>query len=329
MPSDDFCAAFTHTAQHLLNLTSDIDGGDFLEKKQWGPILEIFAGGVEPGKVFDLFEKYLQPFCYEKNQGLFTGYFHPVIECSRKKSALYCYPIYRKPDDLIVIEDLGRFRREFAGIRIAGTRVGGGLIPYYTRQEIEVGALNGQGLEIAWARDYADLFFMHIQGNGTLRFEDGREVVCSYAATNGYPYTAVGSELLRDGHLQKPITMHKIKTFLRGNIPCGQGICQRNQSFVFFVEQPSANPLGRLGVPLVEKVSMAVDPRFIPLGMPLWLDINIEGRSQEMAIAHDVGGAIKGAVRGDYFWGRGEQAGKMAGKMVAHGGYYFFEPKII
>lgn len=283
-----------------------------------------------------LFEHYLTPYQVwsdSGSQGLFTGYYEPQLRGSQRKTAAYKVPIYACPPDLIMIEDLGIFRDGLKGTRIAGRNEKGHLKPYYTRAEIESGALEGQGLELVWVDDQVDAYFMAIQGSGSVVFEDGSEVHLGYAGTNGYPYTSIGKVLVEKGEFTpEAVSMQSIRAWLSEHPEKTQALFHKNQSFVFFRNRPEGGPVGAQGLPLTAQRSLAVDRIYIPLGAPLWLDIEHPDLTQpqvrQLVIAQDTGGAIKGPIRGDYFWGAGAQAGELAGIMKSKGGYYIFLPRL-
>ena len=240
--------------------------------------------------------------------GLFTGYFEPVLNGSRTRSEQFPVPIYRRPPELTVIDN---------ETRTAGVMQDGELRPYYTRGEIMAGALAERDLEILWVDSQVDAFFMAIQRSGRVDLPDGSSVELAYDGTNGHPYTAIGA-LLKD---QLPeITMQSIKDWL--NTTQDWSLLAANKSYIFFKEVPTA--LGSCGIPLTPERSLAVDQHYITLGTPVWLDIDHpeSGKIQRLTIAQDAGSAIKGPVRGDYFWGVGEAAGRLAGKMKSRGIYY-------
>jgi peptidoglycan lytic transglycosylase A len=281
--------------------------------------------------------------------GLLTGYFQPELQASPVQTPVYRYPVYKRPVDLIVIENLGAFNAKAQGIRIAGTVCKGTLKPYFTRQQIDQGALEqemGQNGEhnvgqnvapaevIAWVQDPYDLFFMHIQGSGALIFEDGTMLQVAYDGTNGYPYTAIGKLLIERGELDLPtLSMQTIKQWLRDHPEQAFALMHHNQSYVFFKPLTKGTyPCGAQAVELTPHVSLAVDPDFIPLGSLVWIQADHPTRPtsslNQLMVAQDVGGAIKGPLRGDYFWGRGLEAANNAGPMKSSSHFYIFVPKL-
>ena len=215
-------------------------------------------------------------------EGLFTGYFEPELRGAAQAGGRYGVPLYRQPSDLVVV-DLGRFRSGLAGERIAGRVAGGVLVPYATRAEIDEGALAEQGLELAWVEDPIDAFFLHIQGSGRIAFEDGTRRRVSYAAANGHDYFAIGRALVALGALSRDeVSMPAIRAWLQANPERAPAIMRENPSYVFFrwLEdgQGASGPRGAQGVALTAGRSLAVDRRFLPLTVPLWLDTAVPGR---------------------------------------------------
>ena len=267
------------------------------------------------------------------NKGLFTGYYEPVLQGSKIPASGYKYPIYKRPPELIVIEDLGIFRSSLQGHRIAGTVEGGTLKPYWSRRQIDQGALKDRQLEWVWVKDRLDLFWMHIQGSGRIVFEDGTDLRLVYNGTNGHSYTAIGTLIRKKANVSaQQITMDFLKHWLREHPSLINEILWLNSSYVFFKTLPplSNGPIGRLQEPLVPMRSLAVDPVHIPLGSPLWLDTEGPGDTppiQRLFFGQDVGGAIKGPIRGDIYWGSGDEAGHLAGMTNSKGSLYLFLPR--
>lgn len=267
--------------------------------------------------------------------GLFTGYFEPVLEGSRKPEGRFRHPIYRRPADLVTVE-LGRFDPALEGRRIVGRVQNGRLVPYPTRAEIDGGALAGRGLELAWVADPVALFFLHVQGSGRIALVEGGTLRVGYADQNGHPYRAIGRDLVETGALpREAVSMQSIKAWLAANPDRALEILHRNPSYVFFRElalpEDAPGPPGAQGVPLTPGRSLAVDRRFVPLGLPIWLDTIAplpegERALRRLVIAQDTGGAIRGPVRGDLFWGSGPEAEHAAGHMKSRGRYWLLLP---
>ena len=271
-------------------------------------------------------------------EGLFTGYFEPLLNGSRTFGAPYTVPLYRPPDDLLRV-DLGRFNPELAGYAIYGRVTGREFVPYHSRRDIESGALEERGLELLWVDDPIDKFFLQIQGSGQVRLEDGSLIRVGYASQNGHPYRAIGRDLIEIGALGRDeVSLPAIRSWLEAHPQEAAQIMARNRSYIFFEEHPELapdeGPLGAQGVALTAGRSLAVDPRYIPFGVPVWLDTTApwpegDGPLRRLMVAQDAGSAIKGVVRGDVFWGAGERAEAIAGHMKSRGRYAVLLPKAL
>ena len=283
------------------------------------------------------FETWFTPYLvlgYGDPEGLFTGYYEAELRGSRRRHGPYQVPIYGRPGDLVSV-DLGRFRRDWEGRHIAGRVVGGQLAPLESRAEIENGALAGRGLEILWVDDPIDAFFLHVQGSGRVVMEDGSVVRLGFAGRNGHPYRAIGRDLVERGAIPKDrISMQSIRAWLKAHPRQGARLMASNPSFIFFravAEDGPAGATGAQGVELTAGRSLAVDRQFVPLGVPVWLDttdpLDPSRPLRRLVVAQDTGGAIKGPVRGDLFWGFGAAAAERAGPMKQKGRYYLLLPK--
>ncbi|HEY4546749.1 MAG TPA: MltA domain-containing protein [Pedomonas sp.] len=259
--------------------------------------------------------------------GLNTGYYEPELAGARSWSMEYSVPLYRRPPELVDV-DLGIFRENLRGQRIAGRIEGNKLVPYADRGQIEEGALQNRGLELAWVRDPYEAFFLHIQGSGRVRLPDGSIMRVGYDGQNGHQYQGMGRLLLDRGLLAPgQATMQGIIAWARANPEKARQIMRENRSFVFFRELTGEGPLGAMGHALTPYTSVASDPRFVPLGVPLWLETaypNPQDRRQHfplsrLMVAQDTGGAIKGPNRLDLFWGAGETAAMIAGGLSWRG----------
>lgn len=255
-----------------------------------------------------------------------TGYFEPEIFGSRQKQSGYETPIYRRPSELVDV-DLGLFSEELKGKKIRGKVQGKNFVPFDDRAAIEAGALAGRGLELAWAADPVEFFFLQVQGSGRLRLPDGSIMRIGYDGQNGRDYVGIG-KLMRDRGLLQPgqTSMQGIMDYLRAHPAEGAAIMNENKSFVFFREITGAGPLGALGVPVTGRATVAADPKFVPLGAPVFLALD-RAEPNGLWIAQDTGGAIKGANRVDTFWGAGPEARAIAGGMSARGSALLFLPK--
>lgn len=266
------------------------------------------------------------------NSGLITGYYEPLLKGSRNKSSQYPYPLYKQPADLITV-DLGETYPELKNKRVRGKLKGNKLVPYPTRAEIEKTPSPLAGNELVWINDLVDGFFLQVQGSGLVQFENGENMHVGYADQNGQTYNSIGRVLIERGELTKDQAgMQGIKDWARDNPQKLRDLLNANPSYVFFRELPAGlpGPLGALGVPLTAERSVAVDPSYVPLGAPIFLSTtqpNTNKPLKRLMLAQDTGGAIKGGVRADYFWGAGESAGKQAGSMKQQGKIWVLLPK--
>ncbi|TAK69319.1 MAG: murein transglycosylase [Betaproteobacteria bacterium] len=266
-------------------------------------------------------------------QGLATGYYEPLLRGSRRKEGPYRYPLYVAPEDLLIV-DLAEINPELKHLRLRGRLDGRRVVPYYPRAEIERGLPALVGKELLWVDDPVDLFFLQIQGSGRVLLATGELVRVGYADQNGQPYRSIGRYLVEQGELKlEQASMQGIKAWGAANPGKLDALLNRNPSYVFFRELPNAEgvqgsakagpvatsgPVGALGVALTPERSIAVDPRYIPLGAPVFLATTWPNSTQpleRLVLAQDTGGAIRGAVRADFFWGFGEAAGAQAGRM--------------
>jgi len=273
----------------------------------------LAAAGVPPGddaaaRLF--FENFFVPLSvadYGQLEGLFTGYFEIELNGSRRRHGRYQTPIYRRPPEL-------------------------GSGPRYSRAEIEDGALAGRGLELLWVDDPIDAFFLEIQGSGRVRLENGNRVRVGYDGKNGLPYVPVGRLLVERGVLPRAqVTMISIRDWMNEHPDAGAALRRENPSYVFFREQGDEGAVGAEGVVLTPERSLAVDRAFVALGLPIWIEADERFAAAEgvrrLVVAQDTGGAIKGPVRGDLFWGIGPAAARRAGVMNAGGRYYLLLPR--
>jgi membrane-bound lytic murein transglycosylase A len=268
--------------------------------------------------------------------GLVTGYYEPEVNGSRRRGGKFRVPVYRRPDDLVQVKpDL--LRALFNDSRSVMRRKGEELVPYYTRAEIDAGALKGKGLELLYLDDAVELFFMQVQGSGRVRLTDGTWARLGYAAKNGHSYTSIGKLLAERG--EKPaqgLTMEGLKSWLRADATRGRALMQENKSYVFFRELPQAEagegPVGAQGVVLTPGRSLAVDAAYHALGTPIFVaapDLSTpDGEPfRRLMVAQDVGSAIRGKERGDIYWGSGAEAGAIAGVTRHKARFYILLPK--
>lgn len=266
------------------------------------------------------------------NTGLITGYYQPILFGSRTKSAKFAHPLYAQPSNLINVE-LSALYPELKFKRIRGKLDGNKLVPYLSRAEIEHNSNPLAGYELVWVDDAIDAFFLQIQGSGLIKLENGDSMHVGYADQNGHPYQSIGKILIERGELSADqASMQGIKDWTRKNPSKQRELLNNNPSYVFFRELPSGlfGPLGALGVPLNAERSVAIDPKHIPLGAPVFLSTTYPNSSKplkRLMMAQDTGGAIKGGVRADFYWGSGDAAGKAAGGMKQTGLIWVLLPK--
>ncbi len=270
-----------------------------------------------------------------RTAGRFTGYFEPFYEASPDRSAVFSAPVYARPEDLVTV-DLGRFRPDLSGQRVAGRIKDGSLDPYPDHAAINAGAISGHARVLAWMRP-TDLFFLQIQGSGRLSLPGG-EIRVGYDGANGRPYTAIGRTLIEKGALTHDgVSMKSIRAWLEDAIDSdARKVREANESFVFFrildaLPEKDLGPLGAEGTQLTPGRSLAIDPAFVAYGTPVW--ISIDGQPEKgkdpvrrLLIAQDTGGAIKGPMRGDIFVGSGPRAGDVAGGFNEIGEMYVLLP---
>lgn len=266
----------------------------------------------------------------DPDNDLFTGYYEPELRGSYARDETYNVPIFPRPSDLVLV-DLGDFRDSMKGERIAGRMEGFRLKPYDSRADIQAGSLDGKVAPILWLADPIDSFFLHIQGSGLVRLPDGSLTRVGYDGHNGHIYFPIGRYLISAGHVpREEMSMQAIRTWLDGNPDQMHAVMNRNPSYIFFRELKSSGPIGAQGVPLTAGRSLAVDRTRHALGVPVWVDIDYgEAGLRRLMVAQDTGGAIRGPVRGDFFWGSGDEAGDKAGAMAAKGRMWLLLPKTI
>jgi membrane-bound lytic murein transglycosylase A len=260
------------------------------------------------------------------DSGMITGYYEPIIDGSRVPTAQHRHPIYGVPPDLIVVD-----LPETKDLRLRGRLEGRRLVPYWSRADIDGRGENFGAPIIAWSADPVELFFLQIQGSGQVRLENGERIRVGYADQNGHPYRSLGRHLIDRGELVlEQASMQGIKTWAAANPQKLREALNQNPSYVFFRELPPTDgPIGALGVPLHAERSLAVDRRFVPLGAPVYLATTwplSEAPLERLMAAHDTGGAIRGVVRGDFYWGTGPDAGSQAGRMRQQGRLWLLWP---
>jgi len=266
--------------------------------------------------------------------GLFTGYYEPLLRGSRRRTATFSEAVLGVPGDLLTI-DLGAVVPDVKNLRLRGRLQGNKVVPYYSRAEIVRRENDTSDRVLLWVDDAVELFFLQIQGSGRVRLPDGEMVRIGYAEQNGHPYRSVGRELIERGELKaEQASMQGIQAWARANPAQLDDLLNTNPSYVFFREVQSKGredegPQGALGVPLTPERSIAVDARHVPLGAPVFVATtqpNSPTPLRRLMLAQDTGGAIRGVVRADYFWGFGEDAGRQAGRMRQQGQMWVLLP---
>lgn len=291
---------------------------------------------VSPAIARQFFEDRFTPWAVVRpdggRDGLITGYYEPLIKGSRERSARYRWPMHGVPPDMLTI-DLGEQYPELKNMRLRGRLEGNRVVPYYSRGELAQRGPGAVAPVLLWAEDPIDLFFLQVQGSGRVELSNGQQIRVGYADHNGHPYQSIGRWLIDQGELSPAeASMDGIKAWARRNPQRLSELLNANPSYVFFRELPptGSGPLGALGVPLTAQRSIAVDPRSIPLGAPVFLSTTYplsERPLRRLVLAQDTGGAIKGAVRADFFWGFGPEAGALAGRMRQSGRMWVLWPR--
>ncbi|MDA8417355.1 MAG: murein transglycosylase A [Betaproteobacteria bacterium] len=292
-------------------------------------------GPFDPDTMRRFFEDQFTPWQVNNSngsdQGLITGYYEPLLHGNLQRNALYRYPLYAPPADLLTI-DLGDLAPDLKGRHLRGRLQGNRVVPYFSRADIELEDSPLQGQELLWVNDPVELFFLQIQGSGVILLPNGQRLHVGYADQNGYPFRSIARYLIDHHQLTLAQTsMQGIKSWARQHPRELQTLLNQNPSYVFFRLLPPdlAGPLGTLGVPLTGQASLAIDPHTIPLGVPVLLSTQEPGTQQPLTrlmMAQDTGGAIRGAVRADFFWGFGPHAEQAAGHMKEMGRLWVLYP---
>ncbi len=278
-------------------------------------------------------------FVHKDSCGLLTGYYEPVLEGSRTREGVFQTPVYRRPPDLQnVVAETQRAAKSDALTHVRKTDTG--TTPYYTRAEIEQGALANKGLELLYLADPVEVFFMHIQGSGRVHLTDGTTTRINYDGKNGHPYSSIGRYLVERGLIDaNKVSMQNLCKWLRADPDRGQKVMWQNASFIFFRElkglDAEGGPMGALAVPLTPGRSLAVDPTYAPLGAPVYVSaptLKPAGAKKgagfnRLMVAQDVGSAIKGPERGDIYFGSGDKAGRIAGVTKHPGNFFVLVPQ--
>lgn len=330
------CKAFVRQKPEQVVGTDHID----LKAGDWRPACEeaLKHQRITESKARKFFHQWFMPvefFDKKPVKGLFTGYYMPLLKGSYKKSKRFHVPLYETPDNLITI-DLGLFFPHLKNKKIIGRLVDKRVIPYFTRKEINAGAIKNHANVLLWVEDPIDRLFLEIQGSGIIEFKSGKRILVGYDAQNGAPYTSIAGVLIKKGVMTKDnASMQGIKNYLARHPNQRDAIINKNKSFVFFRTLNTDAALGSQGVALTPGYSMAVDRAWVPMGVPLWLSTSRPSSKkpernipfQRLMIAQDTGGAIKGKVRGDVYWGGGEKATAIAGHMKNEGYYWLLLPR--
>ncbi len=301
----------------------------------WQDACRELLSVTDTTRLRSVIEQYFQPLearAGSQEEGLFTGYYEASLRGSRTKYGPYRYPLHARPDDLIMVQ-LGDFREDLKGRRIAGRVMDGNLKPYEDRAAIVAGSWPHNDKVLVWVDNPVDAFFVQIQGSGVVELDTDEVMRIGYAGQNGHIYYAIGRELVKREYLTKEdVSMQSIRAWLEQNPDEADEIMNTNSSYVFFKESEQNGAIGGEGVVLTAGRSLAIDRSKIPYGVPVWVDIKppLEGEQglRRLMITQDTGGAIRGAVRGDVYWGYGERAEYLAGHMKSEGRYWLLLPRL-
>lgn len=326
----DAASALASFAESCPRLVARSDASGLTSGSDWRAVCSA-AAGWEPGKARKFFKRHFETVRVGTGEAFSTGYFEPQITGVRERRSGYEVPVLGLPSDLVRAAQGDAKPMQSGRMPLGRYDADGSFAAYYKRGEIEDGALAGRGLEIAWVADEVEFFFLQVQGSGRLISPGGSVMRIGYAGQNGRSYTSIGAlmrerGLLGDGPGHYPGSMQGIMRYLRENPEAGRALMRENESWVFFRELTGDGPIGALGVPVRRESSIAADPKFVPLGAPVWLDLD-RGEADGLWIAQDTGGAIKGANRFDTFWGAGEDARRIAGGMQGKGEALLLLPK--
>jgi membrane-bound lytic murein transglycosylase A len=308
------------------------------QKDTWKKVCDLADDIKEPSdeNIKNYFKKYFNLYSATNmdgsDTGTITGYYQPILKGSKVKTSHYKVPLYTTPKDLITV-DLSDVYPELKSKRLRGKLAGNKLIPYLSRAEIDGQGSPLAGNEIVWVEDPVEAFFLEIQGSGIIQFDNGEAMQIGYADQNGYPFKAIGSTLVQKKEItMAEASMEGIKNWARKNITKLREFLNMNASYVFFRKLPNdlPGPIGALGVSIEAERSVAIDPKFIPLGAPVFLSTTQPNTSEpleRLMVAQDTGGAIRGGVRADFYWGSGDEAGRKAGSMKQQGKIWTLLPR--
>ncbi len=311
------------------------------QMKEWQPACQaaITLEPVNNEQARAFFQTWFRPVEFYEDRpvdGLFTGYYSPLLKGSLTRTPKYNVPLYALPKNLVTAH-LGQFDKKLEHRRVIGQVHKNQLLPYHARKDINSGALKDNAEVIVWVDNPVDRQFLEIQGSGIVELEDGQRINVGYAGENGQPYTSLAKILIDKGVMTKDnASMQGIKRYLESHPEEKKKILNQNKSFVFFEKTVQNEAYGAQGIALTPGYSLAIDRKYVPMGAPVWLDTSSPGLHsdsentlQRLMIAQDTGGAIKGAVRGDVYWGAGEKATYIAGHMKNKGHYWLLLPKQI
>ncbi|MEY3171272.1 MAG: hypothetical protein RJA27_352 [Pseudomonadota bacterium] len=308
------------------------------QKDTWKKVCDLADDIKEPSdeNIKNYFKKYFNLYSATNmdgsDTGTITGYYQPILKGSKVKTSHYKVPLYTTPKDLITV-DLSDVYPELKSKRLRGKLAGNKLIPYLSRAEIDGQGSPLAGNEIVWVEDPVEAFFLEIQGSGIIQFDNGEAMQIGYADQNGYPFKAIGSTLVQKKEItMAEASMEGIKNWARKNITKLREFLNMNASYIFFRKLPNdlPGPIGALGVSIEAERSVAIDPKFIPLGAPVFLSTTQPNTSEpleRLMVAQDTGGAIRGGVRADFYWGSGDEAGRKAGSMKQQGKIWTLLPR--
>ena len=331
LTAEDARGALASFIESCPKLVSRTDASKLTIPGDWRGVCDT-ARAWPPADAVRFFESQFDTARLGDGKTFITGYFEPEIAGSRTRQAGYDTPVYRLPPDLIRAWPAETPPEQRSGKPPLGRYdETGAVVPYYDRAAIEGGALANKGLEIAWVADPVEFFFLQVQGSGLLRQPDGSLMRIGFAGQNGRGYVGIGSlmrerGLIGEGPGQYPGSMQGIMRYIHENPDAGAALMRENPSWIFFKENTGDGPLGSLNVPVRAGSSVATDPNFVPLGAPIWLDVD-RNEADGLWVAQDIGGAIKGVNRFDTFWGNGPEARSIAGGMSAHGNALVLLPK--
>ena len=331
LAGDDARGALASFVESCPKLVSRTDASKLTVPGDWRGVCDT-ARAWPASDAARFFESQFETARLADGKTFITGYFEPEIAGSHTHRPGYDTPVYRLPPDLIRAWPAETPLEQRSGRPPLGRYdETGAFVPYFDRTAIEDGALANQGLEIAWVADPVAFFFLQVQGSGLLRLPDGSLMRIGFAGQNGRGYVGIGSlmrerGLIGEGPGQYPGSMQGIVCYIHENPEAGAALMRENPSWIFFKENTGDGPLGSLGVPVRAGSSVATDPYFVPLGAPVWLDVD-RHEADGLWIAQDVGGAIKGVNRFDTFWGNGPEARSIAGGMSARGDALVLLPK--